>query len=96
MLEAIGQLAVLFLIEGGHGEEGVDFVDFVFCEAEVRGGEDTFDLGGAAIDYGNSSLYLNFLSYNPIGTNSYNSQNIWHEDAVAASRLGTAAGLPAR
>ena len=33
--------------------------------------------------------------YNPIGTNSYNSQNIWHEDAVAASRLGTAAGLPA-
>jgi hypothetical protein len=33
--------------------------------------------------------------YNPIGTNSYNSQNIWHEDAVAASRLGRAAGLPA-
>jgi hypothetical protein len=32
--------------------------------------------------------------YNPIGTNSYRDQNIWHQDAVAASSLGSTA-LPA-
>ncbi len=30
--------------------------------------------------------------YNPIGTNSYHGQNIWHEDAVAASRRSEASG----
>ena len=27
--------------------------------------------------------------YNPIGTTSFNNQNIWHQDAVAASKAGT-------
>jgi hypothetical protein len=33
--------------------------------------------------------------YNPIGAASYGDRNIWHQDAVAVSRLGTATGYPA-